>query len=233
MLLDDLLHDGEAEAGALGLGRHVRLECPAQHVFGNPLPASPNRERKLVARARRARYRTRESATSACASIAFCRRLWNTWRRRVGSPWMMGLASTSLQRDVGAQILVQPEHVLQERVDVDRLHRPAAAAARRSRSRRPCASSPPPASTIVCVPRSSVSWSARVELAAELDGEPFGRKLDRRQRILDLVREPSRDFGPRRVALRLRKLGHVVEHHHVAGAGSPASREPRISSARV
>ena len=37
----------------------------------------------------------------------------------------------------------------------------------------------------------------------ELAAHALGRELDRRQRILDLVREPARDLAPGRIALRL------------------------------
>ena len=70
--------------------------------------------------------------------------------------------------------------------------------------------------TIVCVPRRSVSSVSALELRLELDGEALGRQLDRRQRVLDLVREAPRDLGPRRVALRQHQLGNVVEHDDVA-----------------
>ncbi len=121
------------------------------------------------------------------------------------------------QRDVRAQIVVQREHVVQEGAEVDRLHR--------SRARLPR------------VDRKVVDHvlhrgdlrddrlrAARQRLPVgpfeaprELALEALGRELDRRQRVLDLVREPARDLAPRRVALRLREIGDVVEHDDVAG----------------
>ena len=80
---------------------------------------------------------------------------------------------------------------------------------------------------IVCAPRFSVSWSAAASFGASLTLEPLGGQLDRRQRILDLVREPARDLAPRRVALRLREVGDVVEHDDVAGNGR--HRQPRAA----
>ncbi len=69
---------------------------------------------------------------------------------------------------------------------------------------------------IVCVARSSRSASpdARAEILA---AQPLGRKLDRRQRVLDLVREAARDFAPGRLALRLQQRRDVVEHDGVTG----------------
>src|ERR1700694_2523867 len=43
-----------------------------------------------------------------------------------------------------------------------------------------------------------------------------GGQLDRRERVLDLVREAARDFAPGGVALRLDEVRDVVEHHHIA-----------------
>ena len=49
--------------------------------------------------------------------------------------------------------------------------------------------------------------------------QPFGRKLDRRERVLDLVRDAARHVGPGRGALRGHELGDVVERHDVAVLG--------------
>ena len=49
--------------------------------------------------------------------------------------------------------------------------------------------------------------------------QPFGRKLDRRQRVFDFVRDAARDVGPCRGALRGDQLGNVVERHDIAVVG--------------
>ena len=46
--------------------------------------------------------------------------------------------------------------------------------------------------------------------------DALGRELDRRQRILDLVRDAPRDVGPGGAALRADQLGHVVEGDDMA-----------------
>src|SRR6185437_16323519 len=46
--------------------------------------------------------------------------------------------------------------------------------------------------------------------------ETFGRELDRRQGVLDLVRDAARDVGPRCLALGRYQLGDVVEGDDVA-----------------
>ena len=58
-------------------------------------------------------------------------------------------------------------------------------------------------------------WISRAVFALET----LGRKLDRRQRILDLMRDAPGDVGPGRVALRRDELGDVVEGHDMAMLG--------------
>ena len=53
--------------------------------------------------------------------------------------------------------------------------------------------------------------------------QPLGRELDRRQRVLDLVRDAARDVGPGRGALRRHQLGDVVERDDVAALGIAAT----------
>ena len=53
--------------------------------------------------------------------------------------------------------------------------------------------------------------------------QPFGRKLDRRQRVLDLMRDAAGDVGPGRGALRGDQLGDVVERDDVAVLGLAAT----------
>ena len=137
-----------------------------------------------------------------------------------------GVTFGELQVHVRPQILVQAEHIEQEGVDVDRVNAPR----------------PRPAS----VNREIVDhvlhrgdlrddrlrtsherlFVGAFELASELDREPLGGELDRSQWILDFMSQPSRNLGPRGVALRFRKFSHVVEDHDAAGrrlAGKPRS----------
>ena len=50
----------------------------------------------------------------------------------------------------------------------------------------------------------------------ELAPQPLGRKLDRRQRVLHLVRDSPRHVAPGRHALRHDEVGHVVEGDDIA-----------------
>src|SRR5579883_2830653 len=63
--------------------------------------------------------------------------------------------------------------------------------------------------------------------------QPFGRELDRRQRVLDLVGDTAGDVGPGRFALGRQKLGDVVEGDDKAavvtvGFGGEAERFGRL-----
>ena len=49
----------------------------------------------------------------------------------------------------------------------------------------------------------------------EVTLEPLGRELDRRQRVLDLVREPARDLAPCGDLLRADERRHVVQHENL------------------
>ena len=49
-----------------------------------------------------------------------------------------------------------------------------------------------------------------------MPAHPLGGELNRRQRVLDLVRQPPRDVAPGRDPLRPHQRRHVVEHQHRA-----------------
>ena len=49
------------------------------------------------------------------------------------------------------------------------------------------------------------------DLPSEAALQPFRGKLNRGQRVLDLMRDPSRHIRPGRLALRGEQLGHVIE----------------------
>ena len=57
-----------------------------------------------------------------------------------------------------------------------------------------------------------------VEAGEQLAPQLLGRQLDRRQRILDLVRQAARHLAPGGVALRVEQRRDVVEHDHQAAA---------------
>ena len=73
--------------------------------------------------------------------------------------------------------------------------------------------------TMVYVARSRTA-RPRPSACCRAPPQALGGQLDRRQRILDLVREAARDFAPGRVALRLQQRGDVVEHDDVAALAS-------------
>ena len=64
------------------------------------------------------------------------------------------------------------------------------------------------------------------QLVGELVLHPLGGELDRRERVLDLVREAPRDLAPGDRALGAHHLAHVVEHHQPAAL---RARQPRTA----
>ena len=61
----------------------------------------------------------------------------------------------------------------------------------------------------------------------EVPAQALGGQLDRRQRILDLVREPPRHLAPRGDLLRPDERRHVVEHQHDAFVRAAVADERR------
>ena len=58
---------------------------------------------------------------------------------------------------------------------------------------------------------------------AELSLDPLCRKLDRGQRVLDLMRDPPGHIAPSGHALRRHQIGNIVKGHNIA------FQPPRIS----
>ena len=80
---------------------------------------------------------------------------------------------------------------------------------------------------MVCVARSSSSRVLAVEPGAAACAAALGRQLDRRQRVLDLVRQPARHLAPGRAALRGQQRRDVLEHDHQAAVASLVVRQRR------
>ena len=58
------------------------------------------------------------------------------------------------------------------------------------------------------------------QLLGQLELQAFGRKLNRRQRILDLMRQPPGNFAPGGTTLRRNQTRHVIENYQVTACGS-------------
>ena len=84
---------------------------------------------------------------------------------------------------------------------------------------------------MVCVARSSTCASSPRHLLQETPAHALGRQLDRRERILDLVRQAPRHLAPGGVALGLQQRGDVVEHDHVAALPLESCRRDRRPAA--
>ena len=74
---------------------------------------------------------------------------------------------------------------------------------------------------------SSTSARARGRRAGEMAPQPLGRELDRRERVLDLVRQAARDLAPRGDLLRADERRHVVQHQHHAFVRAAVADERR------
>jgi hypothetical protein len=64
------------------------------------------------------------------------------------------------------------------------------------------------------------------ELRRVAAAEPLGRELDRRQGVLDLVRDAARDLAPRLHALHPQEVGHVLEEEHEPARAESLADEP-------
>ena len=53
------------------------------------------------------------------------------------------------------------------------------------------------------------------DVVRKLQFDPLSRELNRGQRVLNLMRESSRDLAPGCVALRLNEIGYIIENDDV------------------
>ncbi|VBC39576.1 Uncharacterised protein [Burkholderia pseudomallei] len=241
MLVDDLLHGREAKPRALRLRRHVRLERARQDARRKTRTVvrdgQPNRDARFAVRVGIAIFyclgfeqHTRmldvgdrilrvlqqivDHLTQLCRIAADHRQ-----RRLLDDDRALALADT-VKRQYFAHQIVQlqvDEHrgrrarVIAKIVD-HALHRGHLIDDRRRTA------------------LEHVGVGLR-ELVGKLHLQALGRELDRRERILDLVREPPRDLAPRDRTLRGDHIGDVVEHDDVAGGlrivGLPGRRRRR------
>ena len=80
---------------------------------------------------------------------------------------------------------------------------------------------------------SSTSARAGAGAEAELAAHALGAELNRRQRVLDLVRQTPRDVAPRRHPLRPDERRHVVEDEHRAAGAAVVAQERRRGGGEV
>ena len=169
----------------------------------------------------------------ATASAAFCSRLVSAWpsRRRSQRRYRPALGDVGAPRDVrDARSAAAPA----PRAPPAR-YPPGCitgcgmrAKAENSSTMRPMS---PTWRTIVSAHCVNVSGSEVIS-RAKRRLQPLGRKLDRRQRILDLVRDAARDIGPGGLALRRLQLGDVVEGGDEAERAAPALSRRLAARAR-
>jgi hypothetical protein len=70
----------------------------------------------------------------------------------------------------------------------------------------------------------------RIHAAEKFALHALGGQLDRRQRILDFVRQAARDLAPGRIPLRLQQGRNVVEYQHHARRAAEVVRQRRAGA---
>ena len=201
VLHDDPARDRhpEARAAAVGARGEVRLEDPAKRLGVEPAAGVADGERDAVARSRDIATESRRSVASSIASSALAITFLSTRPSCSASAWIVAGAEPVVDRDGDLHRLDPPG--IQARA-------PARATARGShgaecgRGRRAnCANSStrtrsePTSSRIVRVSTSN-AWSNASGRQPPRALEVLDRELDRRERVLDLVRQPLRDLLP-------------------------------------
>ena len=218
VLFDDLLCDGQTQAGAPGLGRHVGLEHSIgdvvpeagagivhrepRHVFAalaagpglhsDPWPVAVttrlDRIRQEVVKNLPQTIRIRMHRIERRLEACF-----EPYRRRCGAVQLDDVEHQCVQID-GHRAHHRRSCVVRERVHhllhrLDLLDDGAGQAIHLCRVDRP-------------------------DLVKVLVAEALRCELDGSERVLDLVGEPARHLAPCGVALRLNELGDVIEHDH-------------------
>ena len=235
---DDRRHDRQAEPGAVGLGREVRLEDArprlrrhADAVVGD-LERAPRRARRswrvahldarpLVRAASRSRAARRDGVVEHVddrALHALAIELEHAAGRRsasnaksisrCASRKSTSASSTSafrsLRRVLGRRHAREGGELVHQVLQLLDLLDDRARALVEHRRRPRC------------------SWCAVAPAQA------LRRELDRRERVLDLVRDPARDLAPRLHALDAQQMRDVLEEEHARPAACPASStQPR------
>ena len=221
---DELTADREPEPAPARARREVRLEDSRQHVGGNALPVVAHDDADTRVRSPTSADATRD-ATSRCACRAFSSTLSST--SLSSSP-----RASAIDRHVDALLapleIALLAHALErhdfahDRRDVDGRRAPTllrrrAVAAERARD------------LVEPIDLGENLIDVLLEHAIEVDARVGARasqvlhaEPDRRERILDLVRDLARHLAPREHALRTRELRDVVERDDGAAAARAA-----------
>ncbi len=236
VVFDDARDDGEAEAGALdargdvGLDQAMRGPCA-----GKPKPLSITSNCTPYSRSR-SRTMTKPSLGSPSRSAARLHAFGGVLDQIEQAPARSGARRT---RARSARRRLRPRCARRRTRGAGRTR---SSARLRSCRRTPCAASAcarttensstmrPMSATwrrIVSVHFWKVSGSEVISRRI-LALQPFGRELDRRQRVLDLVGDAAGDVLPGLLALGGDELGHVVEGEHQAAFGVGAHADAEI-----
>ena len=126
------------------------------------------------------------------------------------------LGKVAPEFDLGEQSLIERQRLVQERVQVGRYR----ARGRHARELRELVHQPLERLDFADDRRRAFvdERTRRLGRLREMASEPLGAELNRRQRVLDLVRQPPRHLTPGRGSLRANERRDVVEdHHHAVG----------------
>ena len=125
--------------------------------------------------------------------------------------------------DLGEESLIERQRLVQERVQVGR----HGTRRRHARELRELVHQPLERLDLADDRRRALidERARRLGRLREMAPEPLGAELNRRQRVLDLVRQPARHLAPRRGLLRANERRDVVEdHHHAIGRAIVAAQ---------
>ena len=221
VLLQNAPDNGETKAGALLARRDIGLEQPVAIFLRQAGAVVDHVDHDLVALALDrdsgcGRVPSSSGGTAAIASVAFFTMLVSAWRDQPPVELRRHLLGFGLELDVDVRIA----DALQED-DLPRRIGDVLGGHHRLRHAGEARELVHHALDVVDLAHDRVGalLEHRFVLGdhlAVLALQPLGRKLDRGQRILDLVRDAARDVGPGRGALRRDQVGDVVERHHIA-----------------
>mmetsp|Transcript_53686 Transcript_53686/g.126315 ORF Transcript_53686/g.126315 Transcript_53686/m.126315 type:complete len:732 (-) Transcript_53686:1050-3245(-) len=233
MFVGNLLDDREAQAGALGLGRHIGLEGALEHLLGKTVAVV---EDVQPHGARLAGVGQRQRGAHDDAAIgAVLHRVERVLHEVVDD--LAQLAGVALDAgQVGPQVGdqspvllrlgIEAQDLLDQRIEIQRLEL----------GRRQAGVVAELVDQLLHRLHLVDDGGHRAhqhglvgafELGLQLVLQTLGRQLDGRQRVLDLVGQPAGDLAPGRRALGRDDLGDVIEHDQARalGQGRPAHQQ--------
>ena len=234
MVFHDLLDDREAEPSSLAAGRHIGLGQPlAPFLRQSPAIVFNDDPQAPAVLLQGQRYLARGQRLAGLLIPALDR--LGGILQDVGQ-YLRDLAAVAVQRhgmsrqvrdvaNVGIAVALQEQGLLAQLLRILRFHRGPRHAGKRGELVDHAANVTDLTDDRVGAHREGLGVFLDLLQIATL--QPLGRKLDRRQRVLDLVRDAAGNVAPRRHALRRHQIGDIVEGDDEAGArrGADANQQ--------